>query len=519
FHVAEKSYMLTIRQQPERSRVGSISEKMDRRPIDPPPIIQLVVHDPRHPNSQSYTTSPALFMQVILMDDSGTAPVRYLRGHKAAAMAGSMVSPLHTLRDASTRQGAYFVFSDLSVRLEGQFRLRFDLYETEGEMVHRRASIISDVFSVHSPKRFPGMMESTRLSKLFAEQGVRIRIRTEAGTKKRGRKPCGETTNQSAALLSPPPSVKRARTAKGSSGVFRKPKAIDSNTLQHELFSACHSNKENVPPGADSCDMIHYKNNGPGLSKFEERRFGIKPAASHAVPSEPLCMPRMGRPAEHHRIQHSLSLSDMAAVALLDSLSNGNRNARTQTPPMATDAEISRLLEPNGCLGQNYLAPYSASSAPNLSVPLNAMIADIGPQVHSQQMPIMGTFDTSAAPLSSSVVGPPFSNYRIASFTRTPETFNGSGMFVDTAPRLHPTLRSSASSGGNSEETPVSSLLQIPQRLYTSQMRITSLHGPASSRAGAVQMPFAGQIAGSAAGSGWGNAFKSPTPNTHLAQI
>ncbi|KAJ2364528.1 hypothetical protein H4S01_003737, partial [Coemansia sp. RSA 2610] len=73
-------------------------------------------------------------------------------------MAGSMVSPLHPLRDMTSVQGAYFVFSDLSVRMEGSFRLRFDLFEITGEQVHSRASAMSDVFHVYSPKRFPGMM-------------------------------------------------------------------------------------------------------------------------------------------------------------------------------------------------------------------------------------------------------------------------------------------------------------------------------------------------------------------------
>ncbi|KAJ1795816.1 hypothetical protein LPJ59_004127 [Coemansia sp. RSA 2399] len=129
---SEKEYRLIIRQQPERSRVGSISEKVDRRPIDPPPIIQLVVHDPLDPFLQSYTTSPAFIMQAVLMDESGKTTLRHIKGHRAMAMSGSMVSPLHTLRDTSMAQGAYFVFSDLSVRMEGSFRLRFELFETSG---------------------------------------------------------------------------------------------------------------------------------------------------------------------------------------------------------------------------------------------------------------------------------------------------------------------------------------------------------------------------------------------------
>ncbi|KAI9471583.1 velvet factor, partial [Coemansia mojavensis] len=118
-------------------------------------------------------------MQVQLLDAKGEATIKQIKGHKAAAMAGSMVSPLHSLRDMSSVHGAYFVFSDLSVRMEGTFCLRFDLFEMVGEQIFNRASIVSNVFCVYSPKRFPGMMESTQLSRLFAEQGLRIRIRTE----------------------------------------------------------------------------------------------------------------------------------------------------------------------------------------------------------------------------------------------------------------------------------------------------------------------------------------------------
>ncbi|PIA14014.1 hypothetical protein COEREDRAFT_23566, partial [Coemansia reversa NRRL 1564] len=181
-------HQLFIRQQPERSRVGSASEKIDRRPIDPPPVIQLIVCDPLNPQSRQYTVSPAFFMQVVLLDAEGKQTLHHIKESKVSAMAGTMVSPLHTLRDMADTQGAYFVFSDLSVRMEGSFRLRFDLFEIKGATVYNRASVTSENFFVYSPKRFPGMMESTQLSRLFAEQGLRIRIRTEAGTKKRGKK-------------------------------------------------------------------------------------------------------------------------------------------------------------------------------------------------------------------------------------------------------------------------------------------------------------------------------------------
>lgn len=41
------------------------------------------------------------------------------------------------------------------------------------------ASVFSDVFQVYSAKKFPGVCESTALSKCFATQGIKIPIRKE----------------------------------------------------------------------------------------------------------------------------------------------------------------------------------------------------------------------------------------------------------------------------------------------------------------------------------------------------
>lgn len=41
------------------------------------------------------------------------------------------------------------------------------------------AQVFSDVFTVYSAKRFPGVVESTPLSKCFATQGIKIPIRKD----------------------------------------------------------------------------------------------------------------------------------------------------------------------------------------------------------------------------------------------------------------------------------------------------------------------------------------------------
>jgi hypothetical protein len=43
------------------------------------------------------------------------------------------------------------------------------------------ASCFSEVFTVYSAKKFPGVVESTELSKCFATQGIKIPIRKDGG--------------------------------------------------------------------------------------------------------------------------------------------------------------------------------------------------------------------------------------------------------------------------------------------------------------------------------------------------
>ena len=43
--------------------------------------------------------------------------------------------------------------------------------------VHHCKTVYTDVFHVYSAKRFPGLEDSTELSKSFASQGLKIRIK------------------------------------------------------------------------------------------------------------------------------------------------------------------------------------------------------------------------------------------------------------------------------------------------------------------------------------------------------
>ncbi|KAK0953498.1 hypothetical protein LTS01_024359, partial [Friedmanniomyces endolithicus] len=106
---------------------------------------------------------------------------------------------------------------DLSVRTEGHFRLRMNFIDVgvvtssasssstsangangsgSGQglpsLNKGRAPVLAHVFSnpfqVYSAKKFPGVIESTDLSKAFAKQGVKIPIRkdTKEGKEEEG---------------------------------------------------------------------------------------------------------------------------------------------------------------------------------------------------------------------------------------------------------------------------------------------------------------------------------------------
>ncbi|KAI7901111.1 velvet factor-domain-containing protein [Cokeromyces recurvatus] len=177
----EIEYQLILRQQPKQSRMCGIGEKADRRPIDPPPIVQLKVIDPSLSpyEKNSYLQNPYYFMYASLMAADLDEELHLLKDGRTRSTTGSVVSSLYHLKDIDNTDAGFFVFPDLSVRMEGSYRLKLSLFEIIGKDVFHCRSIISNKFFVYSAKKFPGMEESTFLSRSFADQGLKIRIRKE----------------------------------------------------------------------------------------------------------------------------------------------------------------------------------------------------------------------------------------------------------------------------------------------------------------------------------------------------
>lgn len=171
----DNGYTLTIRQQPKHARVALGKEK-DRKPIDPPPIVQLRRSLRKDPH-QNFLHSPYYFMtcRLIAADDHSEEP-------SSKSLLGTLVSSLHRLRDSDNQDGGFFVFGDLSVREEGTFRLMFSLFDLNRAEYDNVATAVTAPFTVHPAKSFPGMTESTFLTRSFSDQGVRLRLRKDSRT-------------------------------------------------------------------------------------------------------------------------------------------------------------------------------------------------------------------------------------------------------------------------------------------------------------------------------------------------
>ncbi|OQE28888.1 hypothetical protein PENSTE_c003G09427 [Penicillium steckii] len=114
---------------------------------------------------------------------------------------GSLSASAFRLTDPDNKIGVWFILQDLSVRTEGTFRLKMSFVNvgtpssdtSNGAPVINHgsapvlASVFSEPFQVFSAKKFPGVIESTQLSKCFALQGIKIPIRKDGVKGPRGR--------------------------------------------------------------------------------------------------------------------------------------------------------------------------------------------------------------------------------------------------------------------------------------------------------------------------------------------
>lgn len=94
----------------------------------PSPLLTFVLVDSLH------SLSPHLFLAAILVPaDAANTPedaLPQIDFHSRMTI-GRTVSSLYLLRDLDDAEGAFFVFSDISVRADGLYRMRMCLFEIE----------------------------------------------------------------------------------------------------------------------------------------------------------------------------------------------------------------------------------------------------------------------------------------------------------------------------------------------------------------------------------------------------
>ncbi len=181
----------------------------DRRPVDPPPVVELRLFEGEGSNKNDITFShnANFFCFATLLDARPIAHGRVQNSPQQTppVLSGMAVSSMAYL-DRPAEAG-YFIFPDLSVRHEGRYKLKFSLWEQTKESKDETADVApaanedpqqfaagafecrieanSAPFQVYSAKKFPGLAESTVLSRTVAEQGCRVRIRRDVRMRRR----------------------------------------------------------------------------------------------------------------------------------------------------------------------------------------------------------------------------------------------------------------------------------------------------------------------------------------------
>ncbi|OAP62477.1 hypothetical protein AYL99_04682 [Fonsecaea erecta] len=139
-------------------------------------------------------------------------PLNPVRGEPSKNLIGQCHTSVQRLDDEKKAVGLYFIFQDLSVRTEGWFRLKCTLFclaklvmddddesDAASNELYREAPCLASTFTlpfkVFSAKKFPGVVETTHLSRIFADQGIKIPIRRDGQKGKKRSEDDGDGAN------------------------------------------------------------------------------------------------------------------------------------------------------------------------------------------------------------------------------------------------------------------------------------------------------------------------------------
>ncbi|CAB5394757.1 unnamed protein product [Rhizophagus irregularis] len=186
-------YRLEVSQQPIRARMCGFGDK-DRRPIDPPPVVRLLVSTADGtPVPESSVDHSMMIVHAGLWSENRT--------EERSLVINPSSIPTQSTGPSSTVMSLNAP-SYLSVRTEGTFTLKFSFCDVKGLLVrslsgytNSRGSVAAEVYSAPF-KVFELVIESTALSKAFAKQGIKIPIRKETRYRKTNNEETRDPTNE-----------------------------------------------------------------------------------------------------------------------------------------------------------------------------------------------------------------------------------------------------------------------------------------------------------------------------------
>ena len=271
--------------------------------MDPPPIVELKILEGEEGDERDVTFSVTAnyFLFSTLEQARNIAPGRGSQGqNQLTVLTGTPVAGMVYLD--RPKPAGYFIFPDLSVRHEGKYRLSFSLYEElkdskdedkdsdpskpngagDAHVTHR-LEVKSVPFTVYSAKKFPGLTESTALSRMVAEQGCRVRIRRDVRMRRRDTKGgkdwegYEEETAEARARLSATPEsaayqsmghgygdpISRPRSASNASHHSIPQPIVSRRTSLHEMQGYHNHSSHGTAPHTPQTSYAHSSPYGP----------------------------------------------------------------------------------------------------------------------------------------------------------------------------------------------------------------------------------------------------------------
>ncbi|KNZ79114.1 hypothetical protein J132_01162 [Termitomyces sp. J132] len=202
----------------QQAELGRKYARVDRRPLDPPPVVQLRLFKVRDVGTEHELESeipnyedvqilgllctvdlfPVPFVSKSPSKSEASETVHYVNNHPieesskatSALVGATFVQP--SVIDYEGKKAILFVFADLAVKIEGSFILRYRFFDIFSRPYNYQdlaiqAECYGGAFHVYSTKEFPGLQASTELTKHLARWGVRLNTReTERRRRKKG---------------------------------------------------------------------------------------------------------------------------------------------------------------------------------------------------------------------------------------------------------------------------------------------------------------------------------------------